>query len=123
MTHQPSPGPWRYCPKTGQIVDVNNRQIARVWFTANYGRNQANGELIASAAMWHQVFGHLGTPDEAGNALIAVRDELQKALALCVEAIDNLLPGAQHIPCDVGLINQALINARPLLEEVHDPTT
>lgn len=50
-------------------------------------------------------------------------DLVESALAQRVAAIDNLLPGAKHIPCDVGLINQALIEARPLLEEVHDPTT
>jgi len=114
VTH--SPAPWRYVPKSGQIVDANNRQICRIWHTSNHERDHANGELITSAPMWHQVFGHLGTPDEAGNAVIAARDELQEALALCVAAIDQLLPGAKHIPCDVGLINQALIAARPLIE-------
>lgn len=97
MTH--SPAPWRYAPKSGQIVDANNRQICRIWHTSNHERDHANGELIASAPTWY-----------------AARDELQEALALCVKAIDHLLPGAKHIPCDVGLINQALIAARPLIE-------
>lgn len=44
-------------------------------------------------------------------------DLVESALAMCVAAIDQLLPGAKHIPCDVGLINQALIAARPLIEE------
>lgn len=122
MTH--SPGPWRLA-KSGQIVDVNNRAIARVWNTSKRDQDRANGELIAMAPMWHQVFGHLGTPDEAGNKLIhkqdelvAHADELRKALALCVRAIDNLLPGAAHIPCDIGLINEALLKARPLVRDV-----
>ena len=79
---------------------------------------RGDGELIAMAPMWHQVFGHLGTPDEAGNAINAARDELQTALALCVRAIDNLLPGAAHIPADIGLINEALLKARPLVGDV-----
>lgn len=42
--------------------------------------------------------------------------QMQQALDLCVRAIDNLLPGAKHIPADVGLVNAALMTARPLLE-------
>ena len=81
-----SPAPWRYVLKSGQIVDANNRQIARAWFTSNRERDRANGELIAKAP------------------------SMQEALALCVAAIDNL-------PADMGLINEALMKARPLLEE------
>lgn len=110
-----SPAPWRYCPKTGQIVDANNRQIARVWNTSNRGRDHANGELIAAAPTWHQVFGHLGTPDEAGNAISAARDELEAALAKCVASLDQLLPYLAKVPADVGLLNDALMAARPLL--------
>ena len=91
MTH--SPAPWRYVPKSGQIVDANNRQIARIWHTSNHERDHTNGELIAQAPA------------------------MQEALALCVAAIDTLLPGARHIPADIGLINEALMKARPLLEE------
>lgn len=100
MTH--SLAPWRYVPKSGQIVDANNRQICRIWHTSNHERDHANGELIASAPLL---------------------SELQEALALCVKAIDQLIPGAKHIVCDVRLINQALIAARPLIEESHDPET
>ena len=32
------------------------------------------------------------------------------------QAIDELLPGMTKIPCDAGLINEALIKARPLEE-------
>lgn len=118
MTH--SPAPWRYVPKSGQIVDANNRQIGRIWHTSNHERDHANGELIADAAHIREAYGNL-----CGEAaeLIARQDNLQEALALCVKAIDHLLPGAKHIPCDVGLINQALIAARPLIEESHDPGT
>lgn len=98
MTH--SPAPWRYVPKSGQIVDANNRQICRIWHTSNHERDHANGELIASAPTWY-----------------AARDELQEALALCVQAIDHLLPGARHIVADIGLINDALCAARPLLHD------
>lgn len=44
-------------------------------------------------------------------------NRLRAAVGQCVRAIDQLLPGMRHIPCDVGLINQALITARPLIEE------
>ena len=136
MTH--SPGPWRLA-KSGQIVDVNNRAIARIWNTSKRDQDLANGNLIANApthAMelrkWREVFGHLGTPDEAGNTLIRKQDELtahadellcmssdlREALALCVRAIDNLLPGARHIPADIGLINEALLKARSLVGDV-----
>jgi len=118
-----SPAPWRYCPKTGQIVDANNRQVARVWNTSNRERDHANGELIASAPMWQQVFGHLGAPDEAGNAIIQAEDEraarmneLEAALAKCVASLDQLLPYLAKVPADVGLLNDALVAARPLLE-------
>lgn len=44
-------------------------------------------------------------------------ESLRSALSLCVKAIDNLLPGAKHIVADVGLINEALMAARPLCKE------
>ena len=43
--------------------------------------------------------------------------QLRSALSLCVKAIDNLLPGAKFIPADVGLVNEALMTARPLCED------
>lgn len=107
--------PWRHCPKTGQIVDADNRQIARVWQTRDRERDHANGELIAQA------------PALAANYEVACEDlahlageydAVRMALAQCVAAIDQLLPGMRHIACDVGLINTALIAARPLLEDV-----
>lgn len=115
-----SPAPWRYVPKSGQIVDANNRQIGRIWHTSNHERDHANGELIASAPLLSESLLDMHTV--ASNEAKA-RTELEEALALCVAAIDQLLPGAKHIPCDVGLINQALITARPLIEESHDPRT
>ena len=108
MTH--SPAPWRYVPKSGQIVDANNRQICRIWHTSNHERDHANGELIASAPF-------------LASASHDLNEAMRDALTLCVKAIDHLLPGTKHIVCDVGLINQALIAARPLIEESHDPGT
>lgn len=89
-----SPAPWRYCPKTGQIVDANNRRIARVWNTSNRERDRANGELVAQAP------------------------ELKAALAKCVASLDQLLPYLAEVPADVGLLNDALMAARPLLEDL-----
>lgn len=43
------------------------------------------------------------------------RADLQAALALCVEALDSLLPHLARVPADIGLINDALVAARPLL--------
>ena len=40
MTH--SPGPWRLA-KSGQIVDVNNRAIARIWNTSKRDQDLAAG--------------------------------------------------------------------------------
>jgi|GEM_PF-3611125 len=48
-------------------------------------QNHDMGELLekqrAQLAQWQSVFGHLGSPDEAGNTLSAVRDELEGKLA------------------------------------------
>ena len=112
MTH--SPGPWRLA-KSGQIVDVNNRAIARVWNTSKRDQDRANGELIADAPEVRRLYGELCN-DMAH--LAGEYSELEQALALCVRAIDNLLPGARHIPADIGLINEALLKARPLVEDV-----
>lgn len=112
MTH--SPGPWRLA-KSGQIVDVNNRAIARVWNTSKRDQDRANGELIANAPEVRRLY------DELCNDMAHLAGEysdLRKTLALCVRAIDNLLPGATHIPVDLGLINLALTDARPLVEDV-----
>lgn len=43
-------------------------------------------------------------------------DDYREALRLCVESLDNLLPGVARIPADIGLLNEALMAARPLLE-------
>ena len=40
------------------------------------------------------------------------------ALNLCIQAIENLLPGAKHIVADVGLINDALIAGRQAMKEL-----
>ena len=109
MTH--SPGPWRLA-KSGQIVDVNNRAIARIWNTSKRDQDRANGQLIADApeVRWRY--------DELCNDMARLAgeySELEQALALCVRAIDNLLPGVVHIPADIGLINEALLKARSLV--------
>lgn len=112
MTH--SPGPWRLA-KSGQIVDVNNRAIARVWNTGKRDQDRANGELIANAPEVRRRYDELCI-DMAH--LTGEYSDLREALTLCVRAIDNLLPGATHIPADIGLINEALLNARSLVEDV-----
>jgi len=38
------------------------------------------------------------------------------ALQLCVDALDQLLPYLAKVPADIGLINEALCEARPLLK-------
>lgn len=107
-----SPGPWRLA-KSGQIVDVNHRAIARIWNTSKRDQDKANGELIADAPEVRRRYDELCI-DLAH--LAGEYSELEQALALCVRAIDNLLPGVAHIPADIGLINTALIKARPLVE-------
>ena len=112
MTH--SPGPWRLA-KSGQIVDVNNRAIARIWNTSKRDQDRANGQLIADAPEVRRLY------DALCNDVVHLMGEysdLRKTLALCVRAIDNLLPGVVHIPADIGLINEALLKARPLVEGV-----
>lgn len=103
MTH--SPGPWRLA-KSGQIVDVNNRAIARIWDTGKRDQDRANGELIANAPEMCRLYDALCIDVVH---LASKYSELHKALALCVRAIDNLLP-------DIGLINEALLEARSLVE-------
>lgn len=112
MTH--SPGPWRFT-KSGQIVDVNHRAIARIWNTSKRDQDMANAALIADAPEVRQLYDELC---EDMARLAGEYSEVEQALALCVKAIDNLLPGAPKIPCDVGLINAALMTARPLVGDV-----
>lgn len=109
-----SPAPWRYCPKTGQIVDANNRQVARVWNTSNRERDHANGELIASAPAQEQAF--LDT-HEVLTDVAEENGQLLAALAKCVASLDQLLPYLAKVPADVGLLNDALTAARPLLDD------
>ena len=40
-----------------------------------------------------------------------------EALRLCVESLDQLLPYLAKVPADVGLLNDALMAARPLLKQ------
>ncbi|MBC7198101.1 MAG: hypothetical protein H5U32_02515 [Pseudomonas balearica] len=41
---------------------------------------------------------------------------LEQALTKCVESLDQLLPYLAKVPADVGLLNDALVAARPLVE-------
>lgn len=41
---------------------------------------------------------------------------LEQALTKCVASLDQLLPYLAKVPADVGLLNDALVAARPLLE-------
>lgn len=43
--------------------------------------------------------------------------ELEQALTKCVASLDQLLPYLAKVPADVGLLNEALVAARPLLEK------
>jgi hypothetical protein len=43
------------------------------------------------------------------------------ALALCVESLDQLIPYLGKVPADIGLLNDALCAARPLLDKVNTP--
>ena len=60
---------------------------------------------------------HLWADPEPQTVCSHTEQQLRSALSLCVKAIDNLLPGAKHIVADVGLINEALMAARPLCKE------
>ncbi|OCX57178.1 hypothetical protein [Stutzerimonas stutzeri] len=42
---------------------------------------------------------------------------LELTLAKCVASLDQLLPYLAKVPVDVGLLNDALMAARPLLEK------
>ena len=44
-----------------------------------------------------------------------------EALRLCVESLDQLLPYLAKVPVDVGLLNDALMAARPLLKQEPAP--
>ena len=44
-----------------------------------------------------------------------------EALRLCVESLDQLLPYLAKVPADVGLLNDALVAARPLLKQEPAP--
>lgn len=42
--------------------------------------------------------------------------KLRLALGLCVDSLDQLLPHLGKVPADIGLLNEALCKARPLLK-------
>ena len=51
------------------------------------------------------------------QGLRAENEGLRQALTLCVASLDQLLPYLAKVPADVGLLNGALMAARPLLEK------
>ena len=53
--------------------------------------------------------------EENGHLYDEIAD-LRHALTLCVASLDQLLPYLAKVPADVGLLNDALMAARPLLE-------
>jgi len=96
--------PWEMHSKSGVwVTDRNGAVIARTYCDAPTS-NKTYNEQFAQAE---------------NLAFLLVRAPvLIEALTLCVAAIDNLMPGAKHIPADIGLINDALILARPLVKEL-----
>lgn len=54
--------------------------------------------------------------EENGHLYGEIAD-LRHALAKCVASLDQLLPYLAKVPVDVGLLNDALMAARPLLEK------
>ena len=55
--------------------------------------------------------------NELAHAVLAIDQQGQRveALALCVKSLDQLLPYLGKVPADIGLINNALMAARPAL--------
>lgn len=54
--------------------------------------------------------------EENGHLYGEIAD-LRHALTLCVASLDQLLPYLAKVPADVGLLNDALMAARPLLDD------
>lgn len=44
-------------------------------------------------------------------------EDAKTLLKQCVEVIDDLLPGAAHIPCDIGRLNDTLMAVRQLTKD------
>lgn len=68
-------------------------------------------------------FGDKPSPHELRQLAETRCAELEKALALCVASLDQQLPFAAKAPVDIGLLNEALCAARPLLVKTEQPTT
>ena len=62
---------------------------------------------------WEKILPDMG-PREAKSLI----EELTDALELLLRAFDSLLPGAKTIPIDLGLLNEAAMKARPLVESL-----
>lgn len=52
---------------------------------------RARSQSEQQVAEWRSVFGHLGTPDEAGNAINAKRTRLEKQVAALKAALSEML--------------------------------
>lgn len=68
-------------------------------------------------------FGDKPTPHELRQLAETRCAELEQALALCVASLDQQLPFAAKAPVDIGLLNEALCAARPLLVKAEQPAT
>jgi hypothetical protein len=85
------------------IVDAQGTVIARTYCDRATGHKTYN-EQIAQA--------------ENVAFLMTHAPDLRDALELCVQSLDQLLPFLGKIPADIGLLNNALVKARPLLDDL-----
>ena len=58
--------------------------------------------------------------EDHGDSSTAYVAELEEALCLLLRAFDSLLPGGKHIAVDIGLLNEAAMKARPLVEKIEN---
>jgi hypothetical protein len=79
----------------------------------------AHGTVIARTfcdrATSHKTYNEQWAQAENLADLFMQAPALLDALKLCVESLDQLLPYLAKTPADVGLLNEALCAARPLL--------
>ena len=91
---------------------------------ASLTRTQWNSErplMISDIVPTSRLVRRDAAPTAPGTKRVDPKDcrieDLEHALRLAVNAIKDLLPGAKHIPANVGLINEALCTARIVLQE------
>ena len=97
------------------MVLINElRELAEDLHVNGYNRySSAMSQAADELAKWEAVFGHLGdTPDECGNAIIAVLDELEERCATLTDALrlavrqnshDMLMTGDELRACESAL--------------------